>query len=213
MSPALNLPLWVGPYLEFEPFFRYHYNMQWLDEGKAFTFLDVRSPGEYSSAHIPGAVSIPAPTINRSLDQIEAAGGKPVVTRVGHSFIKATMREHDSPFGGELAGHFYYRSNFTADSSIMTVIEVLNHLRETSEPLSKLVEPLRRYHATGEINFHVDDKDAMIARLGDEALPKDIADELLVTRGNVTGLIQRLESAELIELRPHPVDGPAPPPA
>ena len=53
------------------------------------------------------------------------------------------MREHDSPFGGELAGHFYYRRNYTADSSIGTVIEVLNHLRETGKPLSELVAPLK----------------------------------------------------------------------
>ena len=41
--------------------------------------IDVRSPGEYSSAHIPGAVSIPAPTITRTLDQIEAAGANAVL--------------------------------------------------------------------------------------------------------------------------------------
>jgi phosphomannomutase len=100
-------------------------------------------------------------------EAIEEAGGKPVRERVGHSFIKATMREHDSPFGGELAGHFYYRRNYTADSSIGTVIEVLNHLRETGKPLSELVAPLRRYFATGEINFEVDDKQAMISRLAE----------------------------------------------
>lgn len=100
-------------------------------------------------------------------EAIEAAGGRPVRERVGHSFIKATMREHDAPFGGELAGHFYYRSNYTADSSIITVIEVLNHLRETGRSMSELVAPLRRYHATGEINFLVDDKDGMIRTLGE----------------------------------------------
>jgi phosphomannomutase len=100
-------------------------------------------------------------------EAIEAAGGRPVRERVGHSFIKATMREHGAPFGGELAGHFYYRSNYTADSSIITVIEVLNHLRESGLPLSKLVAPLRRYHATGEVNFHVEDKDGMIRHLGE----------------------------------------------
>ena len=88
-------------------------------------------------------------------EAIEEAGGVAVRERVGHSFMKATMRSVDSPFGGELAGHFYFRSNYTADSSIMTLIEVLNHLRETGKKLSELVRPLRRYHATGEINFHV----------------------------------------------------------
>jgi phosphomannomutase len=98
-------------------------------------------------------------------EAIEEAGGVPVRERVGHSFMKATMRKHNSPFGGELAGHFYFRRNFTADSSIMTVIEALNHLRETGKPLSELVAPLDRYFATGEVNFHVDDKEGMIRRL------------------------------------------------
>ena len=100
-------------------------------------------------------------------EAIEEAGGVPLRERVGHSFIKATMREHNSPFGGELAGHFYFRRNFTADSSIMTVIETLNHIRETGRTLSELVAPLDRYHSTGEINFRVDDKEGMIRRLAE----------------------------------------------
>lgn len=100
-------------------------------------------------------------------EAIEEAGGVPLRERVGHSFMKATMREHNSPFGGELAGHFYYRRNFTADSSIMTVIEALNHIRETGRTLSELVAPLNRYHSTGEINFRVDDKEGMIRRLAE----------------------------------------------
>jgi phosphomannomutase len=100
-------------------------------------------------------------------EAIEEAGGVPLRERVGHSFMKATMREHNSPFGGELAGHFYFRRNFTADSSIMTLIETLNHIRETGKPLSELVAPLNRYHSTGEINFHVDDKEGMIRQLAE----------------------------------------------
>ncbi len=100
-------------------------------------------------------------------EAIAEAGGKPVRERVGHSFIKATMREHDSPFGGELAGHFYYRCNYTADSSILTVIEALDLMRETGRPIAELAAPLQRYHATGEINFHVDDKEAMIRHLAE----------------------------------------------
>jgi phosphomannomutase len=100
-------------------------------------------------------------------EAIEEAGGRAVRERVGHSFMKATMRQEDSPFGGELAGHFYYRSNYTADSSIITVVEVINHIRETGRPLSELVEPLKRYHATGEINFEVEDKEGMIRHLAE----------------------------------------------
>jgi phosphomannomutase len=100
-------------------------------------------------------------------EAIVEAGGVPIRERVGHSFMKATMREHDSPFGGELAGHFYFRCNYTADSSIITVIEALNHIRETGVPLSESVAPLSRYHSTGEINFEVDDKDGMIRHLAE----------------------------------------------
>jgi phosphomannomutase len=100
-------------------------------------------------------------------EAIEAAGGIPVKERVGHSFMKATMRRLDSPFGGELAGHFYYRDNFFADSALITVIEVLNVLRATGRPLSGLLAPLRRYARTGEINFHVEDKEGMIRRLSE----------------------------------------------
>jgi phosphomannomutase len=50
----------------------------------------------------------------------------------------------------------------------MILIEALNHLRETGETLSELVAPLERYFATGEINFHVDDKEAMIRRLAQD---------------------------------------------
>jgi phosphomannomutase len=93
---------------------------------------------------------------------IEQAGGVPVRERVGHSFMKATMRRIDSPFGGELAGHFYWRANYTADSSMITMIEVLNLLRREGKACSKLLEPLQRYSGTGEVNFHVEDKEGMI---------------------------------------------------
>jgi phosphomannomutase len=100
-------------------------------------------------------------------EAIVEAGGVPIRERVGHSFMKATMREHDAPFGGELAGHFYFRCHYTADSSIGTVVEVLNHIRETGVPLSESVAPLSRYHSTGEINFEVDDKEGMIRHLAE----------------------------------------------
>ncbi|MEW6336218.1 MAG: phosphomannomutase/phosphoglucomutase [Acidobacteriota bacterium] len=100
-------------------------------------------------------------------EAIESAGGTAVRERVGHSFMKATMRRIDSPFGGELAGHFYYRENFTADSSFITLVEVVNVMRGSGSPLSGLLAPLRRYFGTGEINFHVEDKEGTIRRLGE----------------------------------------------
>ncbi|HTF89627.1 MAG TPA: phosphomannomutase/phosphoglucomutase [Planctomycetota bacterium] len=99
-------------------------------------------------------------------EEIKRAGGVPLRDRVGHSFIKATMRNHGAIFGGELSGHFYFADNFVSDSGVIAMVTALNFLsREPRVPLSKRVEGLRRYFSTGEINFHVEDKLAAIAAL------------------------------------------------
>ncbi len=98
-------------------------------------------------------------------------GGVPVRDRVGHSFIKATMRANGAAFGGELSGHFYFADNFTCDSGVIAMASVLSHLtapENQGRTFSEHVAGLRRYHSTGEINFHVEDKDATIAMLKDE---------------------------------------------
>ena len=96
---------------------------------------------------------------------VEAAGGRPLRERVGHSYMKATMRKVGCIFGGELAGHYYFKDNFYADSAIIAVIEVLNAMGLSGEPLSELIKPIRRYSQTGEINFKVKDKEEVFARV------------------------------------------------
>ncbi|MEZ5976117.1 MAG: phosphomannomutase/phosphoglucomutase [Planctomycetota bacterium] len=99
---------------------------------------------------------------------IQAAGGKAVRDRVGHSFIKGTMRENGAIFAGELSGHFYFKDNFVCDSGVIAMVSALNLLSRSENQgrsFSSLVQDLRRYHSTGEINFHVEDKEAAIADL------------------------------------------------
>jgi phosphomannomutase len=98
-------------------------------------------------------------------EEIKKAGGVPIRDRVGHSFIKATMRSKGALFGGELSGHFYFAENFTSDSGELAMVSALNLISRSPRPFSELVEGLRRYHSTGEINFHVADKDAAIRAL------------------------------------------------
>jgi phosphomannomutase len=98
-------------------------------------------------------------------EYIEEHGGIPVRERVGHSFMKATLRQRHGIFGGELAGHYYFRDHFYADCALMAVIEVLNLMRATGQPLSALVQPLRRYAKSPEINFVVEDKQGKIEEL------------------------------------------------
>jgi phosphomannomutase len=98
-------------------------------------------------------------------EYLKEKGGIPMRERVGHSFIKATMRKHQAIFGGELAGHYYFRDHSYADCPLLSVVEVLNLMRQTGKPLSELVQPLRRYHKSQEINFEVADKQAKMDEL------------------------------------------------
>lgn len=98
-------------------------------------------------------------------EEISRAGGIPCLERVGHAFMKMTMRKRNALFGGELAGHFYYRDNFYADSAMITFVMMLNILGQQAKPLSQIIAPLRRYYSTGEINFTVTDPDAKIREL------------------------------------------------
>jgi phosphomannomutase len=98
-------------------------------------------------------------------EEISRAGGIPCQERVGHAFMKATMRKRKAIFGGELAGHYYYRDNYFADSAMITFALMLNILSAQEKPLSEIIAPLRRYFSTGEINFEVADPDAKIREI------------------------------------------------
>jgi phosphomannomutase len=88
-------------------------------------------------------------------ETISAAGGRPMISRVGHSFIKEQMRQNDAIFAGELSGHYYFKANFTAESSSMATFALANIVSRADKPLSELVAPLRRYFQSGEINSRV----------------------------------------------------------
>ncbi len=88
-------------------------------------------------------------------ETIEAAGGTPMMSRVGHAFIKQQMRDNNALFAGELSGHYYFKDNFTAESSAMAVLALANIVGRAGVPLSELIAPLRKYYASGEINSQV----------------------------------------------------------
>ncbi|MCX7820039.1 MAG: phosphomannomutase/phosphoglucomutase [Kiritimatiellae bacterium] len=96
---------------------------------------------------------------------IEERGGRPMMSRVGHAFIKQQMRDHNAVFAGELSGHYYFRDNFYTESSALAVLHVANLVSAADVPLSELIRPFRRYCASGEINSRVDDVEAVFERL------------------------------------------------
>lgn len=120
--------------------------------------------------HPGGRVLYDLRSSRATAEAIEAAGGVPEMCRVGHSYIKARMRETGAIFAGELSGHFYFRftQQLVADDGVAAFVALLDLLDRERRPLSKLVEPLRRYAASGEINRRVKDAEALLARLETE---------------------------------------------
>jgi phosphomannomutase len=98
-------------------------------------------------------------------DEIQRHGGTPLESRVGHSFIKQSMRKTSAVFAGELSGHFYFRDAFYTDNGELAMLTLLSLLSQRGEPLSQLLSPFDRYFATGELNFEVADKQTCLARL------------------------------------------------
>jgi phosphomannomutase len=96
---------------------------------------------------------------------ISALGGVPVRERVGHAFMKRTLRKFAGPYGGELSGHFYFRDLWYTDSGVYAAGLVLCQLSRTPAPFSRLLAPLRKYPTTGEVNFEVEDKDGLIEKI------------------------------------------------
>ena len=135
----------------------------------------------------PGATIIHNLITSRAVPEIVIAhGGRPVRTRVGHSFIKAQMAAEGAVFGGEHSGHFYFRDFWFADSGMLAAMHVLAALGAGTRPLSGLLAEYSRYVATGEINSEVVDQAATTARIraafaGRPGLTTDDLDGLTVS--------------------------------
>ncbi len=105
-------------------------------------------------------------------EEVERLGGVAKMCRVGHSFIKAMMREDKAIFAGELSGHFYFRDLHYTDNAEMAMLSVLNVVSKSGKKLSELIAPFKKYYATGEINFIVDDAQKVMEKVEAEFTSK-----------------------------------------
>ncbi|HEY2441540.1 MAG TPA: phosphomannomutase/phosphoglucomutase [Streptosporangiaceae bacterium] len=120
-------------------------------------------------AREPGSAIIHNLITSRAVPEIVIEhGGRPVRTRVGHSFIKAEMAAEHAVFGGEHSGHFYFRDFWFADSGMLAGLHTLAALGGQSGPLSQVLAAYSRYSASGEINSEVADQAAMTERVKTE---------------------------------------------
>jgi phosphomannomutase len=103
---------------------------------------------------------------SRSVPEIiTARGGRPIRTKVGHSIIKAVMRDKDAIFGGEHSGHFYFRDHYFADSGLIALLVVLELISREGKTVSALLRPIDTRVRSGEINSRVVDIPKKLAQL------------------------------------------------
>ena len=149
-------------------------------------------------AKAPGSVIIHNLITSRAVPEIVAEhGGKPVRTRVGHSFIKQKMAETGAVFGGEHSAHYYFRDFWRADSGMLAALHVLAALGESDRPLSAVMADYTRYCASGEINSTVADQAAALA-----AVKQRYAGEPGAELDELDGLTVSLPDGSWFNLRP-----------
>jgi len=134
---------------------------------------------EYFLSLHPGATILHNAICGRAaVEAIIAAGGSPVRTRVGHSFIKNDMRTYKAMFAGEHSGHYYFEDNYMADSGLIAAVIAMGVVSRSGKKLADLAAPFRKaYVQIPETNFEVANKDEKMAEVA-AAFPDTKADWL-----------------------------------
>ncbi len=140
--------------------------------------------GRSFCAKHPGAGVIHDPRLTwNTIDAVGRAGGRPIMSKTGHAFIKERMRLEDAVYGGEMSAHHYFRDFAYCDSGMIPWLLVAELICRSGQPLSALVdEAMAAFPASGEINRRVPDAKAVIAqveaRFAPDALRRDDTDGL-----------------------------------
>ncbi len=111
------------------------------------------------------AVTYDVRTSRAVVELVQELGGRPLICKVGHSHAKKLLRESGGIYGGELAGHYYFRDNYFCDSGLIAAALVLSVLSDRKRKFSQVMAGIRRYHGSGEINFRVEQKDRIIEEM------------------------------------------------
>ena len=158
-----------------------HANLALVFDGDADRCFVIDEPGEVVDpstitamiasqelAREPGATIVINAITSAAVAEIVAErGGKTVITKVGHTFVKAAMAEHQAIFGGEHSAHYYFREFWGADTGMLAALHVLAALGHSPQPLSELTAEFTRFRSSGEINSTVSDTAAVTERLAE----------------------------------------------
>lgn len=113
-------------------------------------------------------------TSKSTTDYLEKLGWNVTIWKVGHAFAKLKIREIDGVFGGELAGHYYFKDFFNCDSGVLAsllVLSVVKELKDEGKKLSQYIDEVVAYANSSETNFKLDNKDDAIKELYDTFAP------------------------------------------
>jgi phosphomannomutase len=153
------------------------FGVAWDGDADRVYFLDERGsyiPGDFITALVarfflersPGAAIVYDIRSSWAVPEwIGRLGGRPIVERVGHSFIKQTMRRENAVFGGEVSGHYYFRDHYYADNGYIPFLALLQMLSAQGVRVSELVAGLGDYYISGEINSVVPDTQTVIENI------------------------------------------------
>ncbi len=99
-----------------------------------------------------------------TLKVVNEKGGRPIISKGGHAFIKDRMRKENALFAGEMSAHYYFRDNFYADNGMIPFLLVLEHLSKLGKPFSQMMAPyMAGHYMSGELNYKVKDIEKVIA--------------------------------------------------
>jgi phosphomannomutase len=152
-------------------------------------------------AKAPGSAVIHNLITSKAVPEIITEhGGRPIRTRVGHSFIKAEMATTDAVFGGEHSAHYYFRDFWRADTGMLAAMHVLAALGEQPDSLADLTAQYSRYVASGEINSEVADQADRVAAIrnafADRTTSVDTLDGLTIELADGSWLNVRASNTE-----------------
>lgn len=137
-------------------------------------------------------------------ETIKENEGKPVPSRIGHSFIKEKMRQNNIFFGGELSGHYYLRENYFCEAPLFVLFKIIEEISYQKKPLSKIILPFQKYAYSGEINFEIEDKKGTMKKIEEHFKDKNCKishlDGTKIDFGNWWFLIRPSNTESLLRL-------------
>ena len=132
--------------------------------------------------NIQGLVIQDIRTSKSVAEYLEKMGREMYIWRVGRAYAAMKLREIDGAFGGEYAGHYYFRDFFYSDSAMIAaqvILHVVAEMKKKGVSVSQLIGRIRRYANSGEINFTIEEKKAAMEAVVNTAVAQEKPEKIL----------------------------------